>query len=51
MGWAADRLGPNVKAYAFQDLIHAAGWAPGTDAPVESINPLYTFFAAVTRMT
>jgi predicted amidohydrolase YtcJ len=53
MGWAADRLGPErVKgAYAFQDLIHAAGWAPfGTDAPVESINPLYTFFAAVTRM-
>ncbi|MDD2288897.1 MAG: amidohydrolase [Bacteroidales bacterium] len=53
MGWAAARLGPErVKgAYAFQDLICAAGWAPfGTDAPVESINPLYTFFAAISRM-
>jgi len=53
MGWAGERLGPErVKgAYAFQDLIDAAGWAPfGTDAPVESIDPLYTFFAAVTRM-
>ncbi|HHV02508.1 MAG: amidohydrolase [Bacteroidales bacterium] len=52
MGWAAERLGPErIKgAYAFQDLINAVGWAPfGTDAPVESINPLYTFFAAVTR--
>jgi hypothetical protein len=53
MGWAGERLGPErVKgAYAFQDLINAAGWAPfGTDAPVESIDPLYTFFAAVSRM-
>ena len=53
MGWAAERLGPErVKgAYAFQDLINENGWAPfGTDAPVESINPLYTFFAAVSRM-
>ncbi len=53
MRWAAARLGPHrVKgAYAFRDLICASGWAPfGTDAPVESINPLYTFFAAISRM-
>ena len=53
MGWAAARLGPQrVKgAYAFQDLIGAAGWTPfGTDAPVESFNPVYTFFAAISRM-
>ncbi|HNR28480.1 MAG TPA: amidohydrolase [Bacteroidales bacterium] len=53
MGWAVARLGPErIKgAYAFRELICAAGWAPfGTDAPVESINPLYTFFAAVSRM-
>lgn len=53
MGWAATRLGPvRVKgAYACKRLIETIGWAPfGTDAPVESINPLYTFFSAVTRM-
>ena len=53
MGWAAERLGPErVKgAYAFQDLLNESGWAPfGTDAPVESINPLYTFYAAISRM-
>ncbi len=52
MGWAEERVGPErIKgAYAFQDLIQTIGWAPlGTDAPVESINPLYTFFAAIAR--
>ncbi|HPX79369.1 MAG: amidohydrolase [Bacteroidales bacterium] len=52
MGWAEQRVGPErVKgAYAFKDLIQAAGWAPfGTDTPVEVFNPAYTFFAAVSR--
>ena len=52
MYWAKDRLGPErVKyAYAYNDLLKAAGMvAIGTDFPVENINPLYTFYAAVAR--
>ncbi len=52
MYWAKDRLGPErVKyAYAFNDLLKAAGMvALGTDFPVENINPMYTFYAAVAR--
>jgi hypothetical protein len=52
MYWAKDRLGPErVKyAYAYNDLLKAAGMlALGTDFPVENINPLYTFYAAVAR--
>lgn len=52
MYWAEDRLGPDrIKyAYAYNDLLKAAGMlALGTDFPVEDINPLYTFYAAVAR--
>ena len=52
MYWAKDRLGEErVKyAYAYKDLLKAAGMvALGTDFPVEDINPMYTFYAAVAR--
>lgn len=52
MYWAADRLGPErVKgAYAFKQLLDQNGWLVlGTDFPVENINPLFTFYAAVVR--
>jgi predicted amidohydrolase YtcJ len=52
MYWAAQRLGPvKVKgAYAYQQLLQQNNWMPlGTDFPVEDINPLKTFLAAVAR--
>lgn len=52
MYWAEQRLGKErVKgAYAFNDLLHQNGWIPlGTDFPVEDIDPLKTFYAAVFR--
>ncbi|MEO5642778.1 MAG: amidohydrolase [Bacteroidia bacterium] len=52
MYWAKDRLGAvRIKtAYAYNDLLNAAGKiALGTDFPVESINPMFTFYAAITR--
>lgn len=52
MYWAGGRLGPQrVKyAYAYRHLLDQNGWLPlGTDFPVESINPLFTFYAAVAR--
>jgi predicted amidohydrolase YtcJ len=52
MYWAKDRVGPErIKyAYAYNDLLKATGiMALGTDFPVENINPLYTFYAAVAR--
>ena len=52
MYWAEDRLGKNrlKNAYAYKDLLKQNGWLPlGTDFPVEEINPLKTFFAAVAR--
>lgn len=52
MYWARDRLGKErVKgAYAFRQLLEQNGWiALGTDFPVEDINPLKTFYAAVVR--
>ncbi|MCW3102724.1 MAG: amidohydrolase [Bacteroidetes bacterium] len=52
MYWAQERLGPErIKyAYAYNDLLKAAGMlALGTDFPVENINPMYTFYAAVAR--
>lgn len=52
MYWAGDRLGPDrVKgAYAFKQLLDQNGWLIlGTDFPVENINPMYTFYAAVAR--
>ena len=52
MYWAGDRLGSErVKgAYAFKQLLEQNGWIVlGTDFPVENINPMYTFYAAVVR--
>jgi hypothetical protein len=52
MYWAEDRVGPHrIKgAYAYKQLLNENGWLPlGTDFPIESINPLYTFYAAVAR--
>ena len=53
MYWAGDRLGAErVKgAYAFLDLLKQNGYiACGSDFPVEDINPLFGFYAAVERM-
>lgn len=52
MYWAKDRLGPKrIKtAYAYQKLLDQNGWLPnGSDFPIEGINPLNGFFAAVAR--
>ncbi len=51
MYWAGERLGERVKnAYALKRLMQQNGWMPlGTDFPIEEINPLLTFYAAVAR--
>jgi len=52
MYWADKRLGEDrlKTAYAYKQLLKQNGWlALGTDFPVEGINPMYTFYAAVTR--
>ena len=52
MYWAGKRLGTNrlKSAYVYKQLLKQNGWIPlGTDFPVENINPLYTFYAAVER--
>lgn len=52
MYWAEDRLGSGrVKyAYAYKELLEQNGWIPaGSDFPVEEINPLFGFYAAVAR--
>ncbi|NOU47151.1 MAG: amidohydrolase [Bacteroidales bacterium] len=52
MGWADERLGPErIKtAYTQKQLILQNGWLiNGTDFPIESINPVNTFYAAVAR--
>jgi predicted amidohydrolase YtcJ len=52
MYWAGERLGDTrVKtAYAYQDLLKQNGLiALGSDFPVEAIQPLYGFHAAVAR--
>ncbi len=52
MYWAADRLGAErVKgAYAYKQLMEQNGWLVlGTDFPVENIDPMLTFYAAVVR--
>jgi predicted amidohydrolase YtcJ len=54
MAWAGSRLGPDrVKgAYAYKQLLDENGWLiNGTDFPIEEINPMLTFYAAVARMT
>lgn len=52
MYWAEERLGKErlKHSYAYKDLLNQNGWLPlGTDFPVEEINPLKTFYAAVAR--
>ncbi|MCQ4034406.1 amidohydrolase [Kaistella montana] len=52
MYWAEERLGKDrlKYSYAYEDLLNQNGWLPlGTDFPVEEINPIKTFFAAVAR--
>lgn len=52
MYWAGDRLGEERVefAYAYKMLLDQNGWLPnGTDFPIEKINPLLTYYAAVFR--
>ena len=52
MYWAEDRLGKErIKyAYAYKTLLDQNGIvASGSDFPIESINPLFGFYAAVVR--
>lgn len=52
MFWAETRLGKSrmKSSYAYEELLKENGWLPlGTDFPVEEINPLNTFYAAVAR--
>ncbi len=52
MYWAAERLGPErmKTAYAYKELMKQNGmYIGGSDFPVEHIDPLYGFYAAVAR--
>jgi predicted amidohydrolase YtcJ len=52
MGWAEDRVGhERIKgAYAWRSLIDQGSIVPnGSDFPVEDVNPLLSFHAAITR--
>ncbi len=52
MVWAKDRIGESriKNAYAYNALLKQNNWMPlGTDFPVEELNPLNTFCAAVFR--
>lgn len=52
MYWAEDRVGAERMkgAYAYKQLLDKSGiLALGTDFPVEHVNPMYTFYAAVAR--
>jgi predicted amidohydrolase YtcJ len=52
MPWAVNRLSEKrlSEAYAYKALLRLNGWlALGTDFPVEDINPLATFYTAVSR--
>ncbi|MFV5702750.1 amidohydrolase [Flavobacterium sp. XS2P12] len=52
MYWAGDRLGKErlKNAYAYKKMLQKAGMvALGTDFPVEEVNPMLTFHAAVAR--
>ena len=53
MYWAGDRVGPErlMGGYAYKQLLDQSGLlALGSDFPVEHINPLYGFHAAVARV-
>jgi len=52
MYWAGSRLGKKrlKSAYVYKQLLEQNGWLPlGTDFPVQDINPMCTFYAAVER--
>ncbi|MEX0987606.1 MAG: amidohydrolase [Bacteroidales bacterium] len=52
MYWAEERIGRKrlAGAYSYKTLLDQMGWIPnGSDFPVEHINPLYGFYAAVSR--
>lgn len=52
MYWAGDRLGKEriAHAYPFKQLLDQNGYIPlGSDFPVEDINPIFGFHAAVAR--
>ena len=52
MYWAVDRVGKTriKNGYAYKDLLNIYGKiALGTDFPVEKVNPMLTFYAAVAR--
>jgi predicted amidohydrolase YtcJ len=52
MYWAEDRVGSEriQGAYAYKTLLDKAGIIVlGTDFPVERVNPMHTFYAAVAR--
>ncbi|KAK7057396.1 putative amidohydrolase YtcJ [Favolaschia claudopus] len=54
MWYAEDRLGPEriKNLYAFRSIIDSgARIALGSDFPVESPNPLFGFYAAITRLS
>ncbi|HCP40491.1 MAG TPA: amidohydrolase [Cryomorphaceae bacterium] len=53
MYWAEELLGHHrmSHAYSYKRILNASGLlALGTDFPIEQVNPLNTFFAAVDRM-
>ena len=51
MRWAAERLGERVKrSYVNKELLEQNGWiANGSDFPIEGVNPIVGFHAAVAR--
>lgn len=53
--WAIDRLGKariEEGAYVWQDLLKSGAIIPnGTDAPVEPVDPIPSFYASVSRKT
>lgn len=52
MYWAKERVGEiRIKnSYAYKKMLEKAGLvALGTDFPIEEVNPMYTFYAAVAR--
>lgn len=52
MYWAQDRVGKEriKNSYAYKKILKHAGLiALGTDFPIEEVNPMYTFYAAVAR--
>jgi predicted amidohydrolase YtcJ len=52
MKWVKNRIGitRTKRAYAYKELLKQNDWLPlGTDFPVEGLNPIHTFYAAVFR--